>query len=82
MPEVLREGSFVVRVRFNEQHHYPHFHVYSHGEEAVVIVRDEAIGPELYQCSAGMKSRDARAAVELVRNHLDVCMAEWRKIHD
>lgn len=78
MPEIFREGSFVVRVLLPPREHGPaHVHVWS--PEGYMVVQLE---PSLSIREAhGIKSSTAREILSSIEARYDECLAAWRRYH-
>src|SRR5688572_15177505 len=79
LPEVFRQGSFVVHVWFPPREHGgPHVHVWC-PEGRVVIQLVPVI--RVLKVAADIKRATVREILEAVADRVDECIAEWRKHH-
>ena len=79
MPEVFRQGSFVVRVLLPPREHGPaHVHVEC-PDGVVVVTLEPRIGiRELY---GKVKPNTVRDVLTAIHDRYDECIAGWRKYH-
>jgi hypothetical protein len=82
MPTVIVVDGFAVRVNIVEDGEGPHVHVVKGGREyRVRLLRGDAI-----LLTMGGREKvtraEARRAVEIVRENLLACWAEWKKWHE
>ena len=79
MPEVLRQGSFVVRVLLPPREHGPaHVHVWC-PEGAVVIELEPVVW--IREIHGNVKGSTLRAIVDAVTERRDDCLDAWRRYH-
>ena len=82
MPTILEEGGYRVFVHFNEDgHHVPHVHVETRSGEVCVALGDESTRPYLLGRSRTTKKADARAALRVVEQNQEMCIARWEEYH-
>jgi len=78
MPRVLPQiNGFDVKVNRDEDQDEPHVHVYKSGVEYRVSI----VTGTLLTATGGTAAQ-AKAAVRLVREHLNECRMEWNKWHN
>jgi hypothetical protein len=75
MPTVLRSGGLRVVIYPND-HSPAHVHVVGPGWVVVINL----IGPEVREV-INCSEREARRASQLIADHRDELMEEWRRIH-
>jgi hypothetical protein len=78
MVTVHREGSFRF-VIYTDDHEPAHVHVIVGGEMKVTI-RGASGLPEVTSV-VGIKTRDRRRVMDIIRNRQDELLAAWREIH-
>ena len=82
MPTVAVVDGFVIRVNIVEDGEGPHVHVVKGGREyRVRLLRRDA---ELMTMGGREKvtRAEARRTVQIVRENLGACWAEWKRWHD
>lgn len=81
MPTVLREGGFRVLILFPPREHPPpHVHVVK-GEGIAIIRLGTGDARQLTLRVERLTAADRRNAERIVREHTEVLMREWRRIH-
>lgn len=83
MGKVLLRNGYRVTINTND-HAPPHVHVLKNNGVIVVHLNgrngDEA-GVLWIRETRGLSVREAREAMEIVRENFDLCAAKWREIH-
>ena len=78
MPEIFRQGSFVVSVLLPPREHGP-AHVHVRCPEGFMVVQLE---PSLLIREAqGVKTSTAREILSAIEARYDECLAAWRRYH-
>lgn len=75
MPTVLQQDGFSL-VIYTHDHHPPHVHVWNQGTVAVI-----EIDPVRIRKNRAMPKSEVQRAVQIVEDHQDFLLAEWRRIH-
>ena len=79
MPTVLRQNGFAVKIPVDD-HLPPHVHVRKARAELVVNL-GEGLTPPSPRENRGMTTAEKSNALQIVRQHRDRLLTEWRKIH-
>jgi hypothetical protein len=74
--------GFAIRVKIVEDAESPHVHVVKGGREYRVRLRHRDASLMTMGGRKKVTRAEARRAVQIVRDHLDVCWAEWKKWHE
>jgi hypothetical protein len=79
MPTILRQDGFEFMIYTND-HPPMHVHVFKAEGEAVINLGDEATPPSLRE-TIGMSRKQERRALEIVGEHQNYLLGEWRRLH-
>jgi hypothetical protein len=74
MPTVLREAGLRI-VIYTDDHPPPHVHIFGDGETKIALLRPEVVR------IVGADRREARRALEIVREKRDYLLERWKGIH-
>ena len=74
MPTVLRQDGFEVMI-YTHDHLPRHVHVFRGGAEVLISIETIAVREV-----RGMKTKDVRAAQEIVAANQELLMSEWNRI--
>lgn len=80
MPTVLRESGFSVKI-YTEDHAPMHVHVRHQNREAVILLGDEIADVSIRE-NRGLNAVQLRRAVNIVKEHRQFLIGEWREIYE
>ena len=80
MPTVLRESGFSVKI-YTEDHAPMHVHVRHQNREAVILLGDEIADVSIRE-NRGLNAAQLRRAVNIVKEHRQFLIGEWREIYE
>lgn len=75
MPEIAREGKFVLRVHLRNEHPPPHVHVYFDG----TVVRVSLYDLEIMD---NVKTHVPKQLFDAVGKHRERCLEEWQRLNE
>ena len=81
MPTVFQQDGFEIRIYSND-HNPPHVHVMKAGGELKFILGSESEETFLDKVLSPMKRRDAREALEIVKEQRTFLLKKWRDIYE
>lgn len=78
MPTIHRENGFILFI-YPGDHDEPHVHVFKAGGQAKILLGVEGEDPSPDWVSDEMSDKDARRALELVRENRAKLLEGWRR---
>jgi hypothetical protein len=79
MPTLLRQDGFEIRMYFDD-HDPPHIHAFKAGGQAKIALGSPEQPPSLLMVQ-GMSLKDAKRAIELVKEHQTQLLEKWEEFH-
>lgn len=76
MPILLREAGYRFGI-YTDDHPPAHVHVFSRGNEAVIVVEDELS----VRNNWGMRTDELRTILRIVNRNREMFLNEWRRIY-